>query len=212
MKLANIVYQNELINHTKVDYVNYFNEPKRFNKLDYTLPTLYVGWSFMKKCNPDSQIIQNADILDKNIISNNLFWEFDFKENKQSHVNGVKEFVENIPEYYYKPKYKYINLDPVFFQVVDIDELMCILPNEIDKAYQFKDEIVYTLCGDSITGINLKMYEFFQFNVSEILNKIASRCKNKNSVFHDVDGEMFMKYYKIFPEYTLLKRYIVVNL
>ena len=61
MKIANIVHEEDLINHTKVDYVNYYNEPKRLEEIDYTLPTLYVGWSFMRETNPNNELIQNAD-------------------------------------------------------------------------------------------------------------------------------------------------------
>ena len=60
MKIANIIHDSELVNHTKAGYVNYYNEPKAYNDINKSLPTLYVGWSFMKACNPMNQIIQNA--------------------------------------------------------------------------------------------------------------------------------------------------------
>ena len=69
MKIANIVYEKNLVNHTKVDYINYVNGEVKYNNLDTSLPTLYVGWSFMKQCNPDNEIIQNANILYKKIIT-----------------------------------------------------------------------------------------------------------------------------------------------
>ena len=84
MKIANIIHEKELVNHTKAEYINYFNEPKVYDELDKSLPTLYVGWSFMKACNPDDPIIQNADILKKKIITNELYWEFSFRESKPS--------------------------------------------------------------------------------------------------------------------------------
>ena len=72
MKLGNIIYEKELVNHTKVDYINYFNKPQIYHSLDKTLPTLYVGWSFMKSCNEFNDIIQNANILHKKIVANEL--------------------------------------------------------------------------------------------------------------------------------------------
>ena len=45
MKIANIVFEKDLINHNHSDYVNYYNEPISYDKLNKSLPTLYVGWS-----------------------------------------------------------------------------------------------------------------------------------------------------------------------
>ena len=67
MKIANIIYEDDLVNYTKVEYINYFNESKKYEEIDKSLPTLYVGWSFMKDCNPDDEVIQNADILKKKV-------------------------------------------------------------------------------------------------------------------------------------------------
>ena len=68
MKIANIIHEKELVNHTKAEYVNYINKPTAYEDLDTTLPTLYVGWSLMKDSNPKNELIQNADILKKKIV------------------------------------------------------------------------------------------------------------------------------------------------
>ncbi|MFA5207173.1 MAG: hypothetical protein WC428_00585 [Candidatus Paceibacterota bacterium] len=209
MKLANIIYEKELVNHTKVDYVNYINTPTEYDKVDKSLPTLYVGWSFMKVCNPNNSIIQNADILKKKIIFNELYWECSFEESKPSHVKGVDKFVSLVPQFYFQPKYTYINLDPVFFQIVDIQGLMDVLPKEIDFLYNFKNEMIYLLYENKITGINLKMYDFFKFDVKEIIIKITERTKK---CIDDLDGNTYLSYYKILPNFAHLKRYLIVIL
>lgn len=209
MKIANVIHEKELVNHTRVDYVNYFNEPKIYQELNKSLPTLYVGWNFMKACNPNDEIIQNADILKKKIITNELYWEFSFLESKASHVKGVDTFVGLAPQFYFTPKYQYINLDPVFFQLKDLQDLMDVIPKEITKVYNFKNEMLYLLKDNKITGINLKMYEFFKFDISELINTIKTR-----SFFYkeDLEGEDYQTYYKIFPNFDHLKRYLVTIL
>jgi len=208
MKIANIIYENELVNHTKVDYVNYIEKAVPYTEIDKTLPTLYVGWNFMKKSNPDDTLIQNADILKKKVINNQLYFEFSFDESKGSHVKGVDIFVGKAPLFYFRPKYTYINLDPVFFQVSCLDDMMDILPKEIDAVYQYKEDMIYILKDGKITGINLEMYRFFQFDIEEMKNRIDLR-----SSYSYVDsGTEYQKYYKIFPEFALLKRYMVVIL
>lgn len=206
MKIANIIYENELVNHTEVEYVNYFKGLQEYNKLDKTLPILYVGWSFMKTCNPENTIIQNADILKKRIISNELYWEFSYEESKTSHVKGISNFINLVPQFYFLPKYLFTNLDPVFFGIQDIEELLFILPPDIDATYQYKDEMLYVLSKNKIWSINLKMFEFFQFSADEILSRIQDRSTLTTV---DFDGLMYQKYYKIFPNFTYLKRYII---
>jgi len=206
MKIANVIHEKELVNHTKAEYINYFNEPKVYDDLDKSLPTLYVGWSFMKASNPENPIIQNADILKKKIITNELYWEFSFSESKASHVKGVDAFAGLAPQFYFTPKYIYTNLDPVFFQLRDIDDLMDVVPKEIDKLYNFKNDMLYLLKDNKIWGLNLKMYEFFQFDISLLTVKIHGRTKSSIS---DIDGSFYQSYYKIFPNFELLKRYLV---
>jgi len=209
MKLANIIFENELINHTKVDYVNYYNEPQLYDDIDKTLPTLYVGWNFMKKSNPNNQIIQNADILKERIIKNYLYFTFSFDESKSTHVKGVDKFIKKAPELYFNPKYKYINNDPVFLQIHNIDDLFNKIPKEIDSYYLLKNDMLYILCGKEIFGLDLKMYNYFQFNVEKIKNEINNRASIK---FNDLDGNLYAKYYKKFPDFSYLKRYLVVLL
>lgn len=209
MKIANVIYENELVNHTTVDYVNYHKGMVEFDKLDKSMPTLYVGWSFMKACNPENEIIQHADILKKKIITNELYWEFNFEESKASHVKGVDSFVNIVPQFYFTPKYTYVNLDPVFFQLSEVRDVMDVLPKKFDASYLFKDEMLYLLTENNITGINLKMYEFFQFNIEEIKEQIAERT----SVSHiDLNGDTYQTQYKIFPNFTHLKRYMIAIL
>jgi len=207
MKIANVIYEKELVNHTKVEYVNYYNQPMKYDDLDKSLPTLFVGWSFMKACNPENEIIQHADILKKKIITNELYWEFSFEESKASHVKGIETFVGLVPQFYFTPKYQYINLDPVFFQITEIEDLMAILPKEIDATYILKNEMMYVLKENKIWGINLKMYDFFKFNVTEIIEQINYRTAH---TLNDIDGQMYLNQYKIFPNFQLLKRYMVV--
>ena len=210
MKLANIIYEKELVNHTQVDYINYINAPTEYDTVDKTLPTLYVGWSFMKACNPNNEIIQNANILHKKIVGNELYWECSFEESKTSHVKGINSFIKLVPQFYFQPKYTYINLDPVFFQIVTIDDLMDALPKEIDTMYNFKNEMVYLLHEKNIIGINLKMYDFFKFNIQEILDRISGRIKKV--VHQDPQGDVYLSHYKILPNFTYLKRYLIVIL
>lgn len=209
MKIGNIIYENELVNHNMVDYINYYKNKISYDELDKSLPTLYVGWTFMKSCNSNNSIIQNADILKKKIITNELYWEFSFEESKASHVKGIDNFTNLVPQFYFSSKYQYINLDPVFFQIKDIQDLMDILPKKIDSLYNYKNEMLYLLLDNKISGINLNMYNFFKFSTDDILEKISERTE---TIHLDLEGNIYQFYYKKLPNFEQLKRYIIVIL
>jgi len=216
MVLGNIIYQDELVNHKKVEYLNYVQSPISFRELNTDIPTLIVGWYGLKENNSEHELIQAQSILDKKIISNVLYWEFSFKENKGQHVEGVNKFVVNAPEYYFKPRYNYVNIDPVFFGISSIDDLNNMLAKEYDAVYNFKGKMLYLLRKEennnsSIIGIDLDMYEHFEFNMDELIQTLHKKVPI-DQIHNDFDGELHENYYKKFPYFDQLKRYMVVFL
>lgn len=210
MKIANIIYEEKLVNHTKLDYIDYINEPIKYSELDTSLVTLFVGWRFMKKCNPDSNILQDADILEKKIIKNRLYWEFDFTEKKSDHVGGVERFVNSAPEYYFLNKYKYINVDPIFHKIKNINDLKKIVPDKLDQMYVYKNELLYVLKDNKIYGINLNMFEYMKIDIEEIKNYLSDITASVT--YLDVDGDKYGELYKKFPNFKYLKRFMITML
>lgn len=209
MKIGNIIYRDELVNHTPVKYINYIKQDIQYIIIDKNIPTLYVGWKFLKEVNADDPVIQAQSIFDKRIISNQLYWEFSFDENKGDHINGVESFVNNLPEYYFSGKYSYINLDPVFFQIKDIDDLMDMLPKKFDRLYNYKNEMLYVLMHNKIFGVDLKMYNFFKFDIEKIVSLLTEKAE---TYLPDLDGDLFAAQSKIFPTFSNLKRYLIILL
>ena len=69
--------------------------------------------------------------------------------------------------------------------------------------------MIYLLSENKIFGINLKIFEFFQFKAEEIITQLSLRTETSH---YDYEGTDYINYYKIFPNFTLLKRYIIVML
>lgn len=206
MKIANIIYDDELVNHKKKDYINYITPiPDSFKNINMDLPTLIIGWDSIKK-NPN---INAVNILDKRIISFKLYWEFSYKEKKGEHFNGIEEFINNIPSYFFKQNYKYVNLDPIFFGINSIDDLKYILPKESEIVYNYKDKMLYVLHEKVIWGIDLLMYGYFNFNILELKEVI---CSKSSECVDDFDGELHIEQYKNFPNFEELKRYMPIIL
>ena len=197
MKFANIVFKDDLVNHKKVEYINYIQEDVAFKNINNELPTLYVGWYNLKDIHHNDPVIDSINILEKRIVSNRLYWEFSFKENKSQHVNGIEDFVIDCLDYYFLPRYSYINLDPIHFAIKDIDELFDILPKEIDGVYNYKGEMMFLLKDDKITGIDLKLYGYFNFDLIKLNDKIVSRLEDPTNQYNnDLKGESYLIKYK----------------
>ena len=207
MKIGNIVYNTELVNYTKVPYINYYSQIIDYNKIDNTLPTLFVGWSFMRNSNLRVDSIKNASILEKVILPNKLFWEFSFDENTSSHVIGTNYFTIQVPEYYFNLNYKFIDIDPIYNNIHNINELKNFIPDEIENFYVYKNDIVYFLFENIVYGINLNFYSYIGMNKENILDLIK---KHSSRGFVDEIGDIYTEYHKMFPELSFLKRFIVV--
>ena len=201
MKLGNIVYDSELVNHDTLDYINYYDNIFNEN-IDYNLPTLFVGWINLK----NSFVDKKFDILNKEIIKNKQYWEFSFNENKASHVNGVIDFVEALPKYFFEGGFEYENIDPIFSNIRELDKLLTIIPETIDSYYNYCNESIFLLSENKIFGLDLRMFNFFNINYDEIINAINTRTLHK---YNDIDGEIYRSYYRLIPNYINLRRYIV---
>jgi hypothetical protein len=208
IQLGNIVYNSELVNHQKVSFVNYIEESIPYNQTP-DLPTLYVGFQFLKDCNSSNPTIKHHPIISKEIIGNRLYFVPSFDENRGNHVMGVFDFIENLPHYYFPVRYRYINLDPVFFQICDLDDLFNLLPRVSIQGYCYKNEMLYLFDGKNIFGIDLLGYKFFDFDIDFILRRAKILSK---SFVDDTEGSIFQTYYRIFPDYEYLRRYLTVLL
>jgi len=202
MYIGNIINQTNLVNHKNVEYINYYSDIFD-SAIDFNLPTLIIGWRYIK----ESKQYENLSILDKIIEKNKLFWEFSFEENKTNHIDGVEMFVLNLPIYHFNFKYRYVLIDPIFNQLKTIDDLIIKLSKKYFKTYNYKNQMLYLLGYDNIiNGIDLSNFEFFKFNKIDVTNIVKERsCE----YVLDINGEIYQKHYKIFPNYPTLRRYIV---
>lgn len=206
--LGNILYVDDLVNHTEVEYINYYNiENSSLMGIDFRLPTLTVGWELNKKLAEEFNF--EPSILKKETERNKSYWEFSFKENKAQHVSGVDMFARNVPFFYFISRYSYVLIDPIFNNIEHVEQIVPMVINSSEWIYNYKDEMLYALGGNRIHGIDLKMYDYFNMDIEHIKSKVIEESKNYTN---DPDGSIFQEYYKTFPNFEDLKRYIVVLL
>lgn len=204
-KIANIIYSDELVNHTRVEYINYINFNDDNFKFDHNLPTLYVGWLLLKNLRETDA----ETILNKELIENEVYWEFSFNEKKSDHISGINLFVRNAPYYYFRNNYKYKNLDPIFSNIESEIDLQNKTPKNPYSIYNHKDEMLYILNENTIYGVNLDMYQYFGIDKIKIIENLKENTPN---YYYDNSGSIYQEYYKIYPFFEDLKRYLVVIL
>lgn len=199
-KIGNILYTKELVNHKKVDFVNYYNDVL-INNINNDLPTLIVGWENVKLNN-----LNNVSILEKTIIDKHLYWEFQFEEYKQKHVDGVFNFVRLLPDYYFRKRYEYNVIDPIFFKINHVDDILVkIIKKPVEKAY-LNNNSLYLLSANNIYNINLNTMKFFYYDYNRVVNFFKERI---DYFIDDVDNSIFDKYYKYFKGYKYTKRFLI---
>lgn len=204
IKIGNIIYNTNLVNHTKLDYINYIKWDDGI-EYDHTIPTLIVGWTLLKSLYPTTL----ETILNKEINENSLYWEYSFEERKEDHVLGTEMFGRNVPYYFFRKNFKYINLDPIFYNINSIDDLKDKLPKHLESMYCIKNNMLYILSKDEVYGVDLIIYSYFNIEKEEILNYLKSMT---SKFFNDEEGSIYLKYYKRYPNFEELKRYLVVLL
>lgn len=198
-KIGNIIHNEELVNHKKVDYINYHN---KLNDIDYNLPTLIVGWNNVKENNI------NTSILNKTIKDGYLYWEYEFNENKQEHVDGVYLFSKLVPYRYFNNNYNYEFIDPIFNKIKNIDDLNSKMPCFYEKIY-YNSNMLYCLFENKIYGIDLNIMDFFNMKKKEILLFFS---KKTTTFVNDETSKIFMKYFKFFNGFEYTKKYLITQI
>ena len=204
-KIGNIVYDKELMNHQKVDWLNYVQKNE---VCDYNLPTLIVGWNNFKNKFPHL----HPNILNKKINSTypRVCWEFSMDEKITEHFTGIENFVKNAPREFIN-QYKYYSIDPIANNILNPEHLYRSMGISSGSYYQYKDEIIYVKNGlnSNIIGIYLNAFKYFGFDITEIMTFFAENFTSKTI---DADGSIYLTYYKQFPEFDQLKRSMVLFL
>ena len=175
MKIANIV---STINITVSDD---FNVVMALDDIIQGLPTLIIGWDYIKKNFPD------YDIIDRK-LGNNIFWTFKPTEKRDLYQQDLYNFINRA----YKnllDKVKYYFIDPFVLTRKQVRKTVQKILTSNDKISYLHDKMIYIYFDNMIIGINLEMLEFMGLNT----DKIVSKIKSSDGIFLDKDS-IFIEY------------------
>jgi len=172
MKIGNIVSSN------KIDVSIDFNVVESLDNIIQGLPTLIVGWDYIKKNYP------NYDIVDRKLGSN-LYWTFKKTEKRELYEEDLYLFKQSTYSHLIKD-IKYVFIDPLQQKLRTIKKI-------IKKMYSFKkiiayihDDMIYLYDENTIFGIDLILLEFIGIHrskITQIMSRITHVSLTKESIF-----------------------------
>lgn len=160
MLLGNIVSTQEL----KIQ--GYFNVVDSLDKIIQGIPTLIVGWKFIKDKFPNYNITERK-------LDSLTYWTFNKTERRDIFNDDLDSFTQ---ECYNRliSNVKYIYVDPIQDTKSRIYKILRkIYKSNRIFAYRHED-MVYLSIDDLIFGIDLKILSFIGFNTDKIIAKIKS--------------------------------------
>ena len=177
MKLANIV------SNTKEDVSEEFNVVKSLDEIIQGLPTLIVGWDYIKANYPEYNMLERK-------INDNLFWTFKKTEYREQHDEDIYNFSYNTYKNLVKDV-KYYFFDFISLSNVNIKKILKKLYESDLTSYHYTNEpkgldMVYIYSEKIIYGIDLNQLEYMGFTKEKILNKIIGKSKtflDENVIF-----------------------------
>jgi len=169
MKIANIV------STFNIDVSDDFNVVTSLENIIEGLPTLIVGWDFVKKNYPQ------YDIIDRK-LDNNIRWTFKpiekrdlFQEDLYNFINDTYKSVLN--------KINYFFIDPFITNRKQLIKIIRKIKGSDTKISYLHDNMIYIFFDNIILGINLEMLSFIGLKPDKIISKI----KSSNGIFLEKD-------------------------
>ena len=129
MKLANIV------SNTKEDVSEEFNVVKSLDEIIQGLPTLIVGWDYIKANYPEYNMLERK-------INDNLFWTFKKTEYREQHDEDIYNFSYNTYKNLVKDV-KYYFFDFISLSNVNIKKILKKLYESDLTSYHYTNEPKY---------------------------------------------------------------------
>ena len=170
MKVCNVV-SNETYN-----YPFFVNKKVYGAEFDFNLPTLIIGWEYVKK-NYD-----NVSILEKQ-IGNNLCWTFSKIENRYEYLKDIKNFYNSVFEYYAK-KIKYIYFNVYTSKYSSIKKIINYILSGRKTVFIYEDRMLYLYGGENFV-IGISISDLIYFNIKK--EKIYNIISKNNKVIYDKD-------------------------
>lgn len=177
-KKITMQYIGNIVTDSNVETTKFFNVTPDYNSVDFSLPTLIVGWEKVKKLYPEQNILNNC-------IDDNITWTFSKREKRYQYEKDLKSFVEKtIANLNDKVKYRFFN-----FILAPENKKNCFLTylenNMSSLYYNSKFLYIYDINNEMTIGVSLKDMSYIGINTKDFIENIKSQ--NKHIISNNID-------------------------
>ena len=178
-----------------------FNICNSFDTIDIKIPTLIIGWDFLKRLNINYEI----SILEKQICDN-IFWTFSKKEKRYDHEEDLVKFkTKCLNELYDKNNMVHIN--PLVSSIGDVKNLIQLTTNGCGKyIYISNNSFVYIYNGIQTHTFNFNVTDYMGIGRNKIYRILY---KNSNTLFFD--NKIIKKHFSTFEEKIVPQLYKIIT-
>ena len=142
------------------------NSYKDFNlNEEFTIPTIIIGWSFVKNNFEKVKISQKK-------IRKNLYWTFSPEEDLEINEKDLKKFLNKSLKEYLPQNYK--TFDCILDGDIN-DNLEKIFSNKINFCFLSSNDILYVFNDKSFCGISLNSIDYTFLNKKDFLKNIKKK-------------------------------------
>jgi len=165
-----MILGNIVTNNTITDVAD-FNVVKSMDDIIHGLPTLIIGWKLSINLFPDLDVVNRT-------AGENIYWTFAMNEKREYYEIDLFMFRQRCYQDLIS-KVTYFFVDLFTLRISKIKRLINKI-NSTNKGVIYKhDNILYIYIDKLILGINLEFCEYFNVNITKLINKL----KSKNFVF-----------------------------
>ena len=158
-----------ILTDRKFNDCEFYNVVSKKEDLIENIPTLVIGWDFVKKFYPEANIINWE-------LGNNIFWTFNNREKGNRYEETLKKFNKLVLNNFIKKiKYKYLS---VFDDGEESSSLEFLLENCKGFKVYINNNMIY-VTGKStpdispyVYGFSIKEYEYKGIDIKKIFKKI----------------------------------------
>ena len=156
------------------------------------IPTLVIGWEFVKSNYPDANIIDWQ-------IDNDTFWTFGSRERRSAYEKRLQEFKDIAVDRFIK-SVKYVPFNILVESAESKKELFGIFDSvDYEKEVYFKNDMVYIYLpkDETVYGISFRDVEYIGKDLDKFIHKMYtlpnSEFVNK-SIDKNIENEALVKF------------------
>jgi hypothetical protein len=184
-----------IVSKTNITVPEEFNMVKTMDEIIHGLPTLIIGWHYVKTNYPDYDITNRK-------LSDKLYWTFKLNEKRDIMEEDLHNFILLAYQTLItKVKYVYVDLIQMSTRTL-IKITKKILSGKNITSY-FYGDMIYVYFDNLIFGIDLKIIRYINLNINKICDKIKAVSMNVL-----VGDDIFIEYKKYIEKLGNNVRYI----